>query len=326
MAWRDGDISPAHVRVLSGLSGHPRAGEHFADGEQMLVDHARRSRFDDFARVCAYWRDAADPDGPEQRRDRDLALRRFAIHPGVDGVGHADGYLTPLAAATVGGALERIERELFDADWAAARDEHGDATTPAHLARTPAQRRHDALVEMAQRALAAPADGKRPAPVVNVMVDYPTLAGRVCELASGTVLAPGDVAELLGRDDTLIRRVVFSGTNRITDISSARTFRGTLRQVLELVHRRCGHDTCFVPAAQCEGDHVVPWSAGGPTAQDNGRLGCGFHNRWWYAHRHDPPHRRVRRRLGARSPDLHHRDPATGATWLIEIDPRAPAG
>ena len=130
MAWRDGDISPAHVRVLSGLSGHPRAGEHFADGEQMLVDHARRSRFDDFARVCAYWRDAADPDGPEQRRDRDLALRRFAIHPGVDGVGHADGYLTPLAAATVGGALERIERELFDADWAAARDEHGDATDP----------------------------------------------------------------------------------------------------------------------------------------------------------------------------------------------------
>ena len=35
---------------------------------------------------------------------------------------------------------------------------------------------------------------------MNVMVDYPTLAGRVCELASGTVLAPGDVAELLGRD------------------------------------------------------------------------------------------------------------------------------
>ena len=68
-AWRDGDISPAHVRVLSGFSaGHPRAGEHFADGEQMLVDHARRSRFDDFARVCAYWRDAAVPDGPEQRR------------------------------------------------------------------------------------------------------------------------------------------------------------------------------------------------------------------------------------------------------------------
>jgi len=292
-AWHAGDVSPAHVRGLTRLAGHPRAGEHFPDGEGLLLREARRSRFDDWERLCAHWRDAADPDGPEQRRGRDHDLRRFRIGVGLDGVGHPDGYLTPLAAATVTGALERIEAELFTADWAAAQQVHGDETSVAHLARSAAQRRHDALVEMAERALSAPTDGQRPAPLVTVMVDYPTLAGRVCELASGAVLAPGDIAELLARDDTLMQRVVFDGPNRVRDISSARTFRGTLRRVLDVVHRRCNHPTCFVPAHRCQGDHIVPWSHGGTTTQGNGRLGCGTHNRWWYSHEQSdrPPDR-----------------------------------
>ena len=173
-----------------------------------------------------YWRDAADPDGPEQRHGRDTDLRRFRIGVGLDGVGHPDGYLTPVATAAVNGALARIERELFAADWAAAKAIHGDATTAAHLARTAAQRRHDALVEMATRALTAPADGKRPAPLVTVMVDFETFAGRVCELAAGTVIAPGAVAEMLGGDETLIQRVVADGANRVRDISSARQLPG----------------------------------------------------------------------------------------------------
>jgi Domain of unknown function (DUF222) len=290
-AFGAGDLSAAHVRVLARLAGHPRAGRHFPAGEAHLVAEGRRLRFDDWQRLCAYWRDAADPDGPEQRHGRDTDLRRFRIGVGLDGVGHADGYLTPLAAAAVNGALERLERELFAADWAAAKAIHGDDTTTAHLARTAPQRRHDALVEMATRALTAPGDGKRPAPLVTVMVDFATFAGRVCELAAGTVIAPGAVAELLGSDETLIQRVVADGANRVRDISSARSFRGTLRRVLEVLHRRCEHGTCFVPAEHCQGDHILAWSNGGLTTQDNGRLGCGFHNRWWYTtgQSHPPP-------------------------------------
>ena len=289
-AFQTGDISPAHVRVLARLASHPRAGAHFPEGEAHLVAEGRRLRFDDWERLCAYWRDAADPDGPEQRNGRDQDLRRFRIGVGLDGVGHADGYLTPVATAAVNGALDRIERDLFAADWATAKAIHGDDTTVAHLARTAAQRRHDALVEMAVRAMTAPADGRRPAPLVTVMVDDDTFTGRVCELAAGTIVAPGAVADLLGADETLIERVVFDGANRIRDISSARSFRGTLRRVLDVVHRRCSHETCFVPADRCQGDHVLAWSEGGLTTQANGRLGCGPHNRWWYATgRSDPP-------------------------------------
>ena len=102
-AFRAGDISAAHVRVLCRLAGHPRAGRHFPDGEAHLVGEGRRLRFDDWQRLCDYWRDAADPDGPEQRHGRDSDLRRFRIGVGLDGVGHADGYLTPVATAAVNG-------------------------------------------------------------------------------------------------------------------------------------------------------------------------------------------------------------------------------
>jgi hypothetical protein len=330
-AFRAGDITAAHVRALARLAGHPRAGVHFPNGEAHLVDQARRLRFDDWQRLCDHWRDAADPDGPEQRHGRDRDLRRFRIAVGLDGVGHADGYLTPVAAATVDEGLRRIEADLFAADWDAAKKIHGDATTVAHLARTSAQRRHDALVEMAIRATTAPADGKRPAPLVTVMVGYETFAGRICELAAGTVVAPGAVAELLGRDDTLIERVVGDGTNRIVDISSARSFRGTLRRVLDIVHRRCDHKTCFVPASRCQGDHVVAWSHGGLTAQDNGRLGCPPHNRWWYATGQsarppgDPPPRAADQ-PDARAPEARppqDRDDLDEPTSRYPRDPRA---
>jgi hypothetical protein len=43
--------------------------------------------------------------------------------------------------------------------------------------------------------------------------------------------------------------------------------------------RECFHELCDVPAEDCQIDHVEPWSAGGPTTEDNGRPACGFHHR-----------------------------------------------
>jgi hypothetical protein len=289
-ALRAGQIGQAHAHRLAGLAGNPRTAAAFAEGEALLLRSATTMRHDDFERTCDHWRDAADPDGPEHRHALDHELRRVDLATGLDGIGHLDGYLTTTGNAVVGGALERLEAELFQADWAEARARHGDAATLADLGRTPAQRRHDALVEMAERAMTAPAGGKRPRPLITVMVGYETFAGRVCELANSTVIAPGVLADLLGRDDTLIERVVFDGPNRITDISHARSFSGALRRALDVRDRRCGHPTCDVPAHRCEGDHVVAWSRGGLTTQENGQLRCGFHNRWRYDHPDaDPP-------------------------------------
>jgi 5-methylcytosine-specific restriction endonuclease McrA len=41
----------------------------------------------------------------------------------------------------------------------------------------------------------------------------------------------------------------------------------------------CTHPYCYEPAEHCQGDHIEPYSRGGATTQENGRLLCGFHNR-----------------------------------------------
>ncbi len=159
-----------------------------------------------------------------------------------------------------------------------ARAEHGEAAIACHLTRTPARRRHDALVEMARRAVAAPTDGKRPQPLVSVLVGYETFKGPVCELADHTVITPGTIASLV--DEALIERVVFDGPSRVIDLGRARRFTGAVRPTLDVLDRGCTHDGCDMPAERCQGDHVQPWSRGGRTDPDNGQLHCGYHNRW----------------------------------------------
>jgi Domain of unknown function (DUF222) len=282
-ALEAGEIAPCHARRLSTLAVG-RTATAFPEGEAFLVEQARTARWADFARTCTYWRDVADPDGCEDEAARHHTRRRLHMSAGLDGTGLVIGHLTPTAAATVREALDRIESELYRDDWSAARAQWGDAATASHLARTPAQRRHDALVEMAVRATTAPPDGKRPRPLLNIVVGYETFAGRICELAAGTPVAPGVVADLLGVPDTLIERIVFDGPRRIIEVGHSRLFRGALRRALEIRDRRCTHPTCDVPASRCEADHITPWSHAGPTSLANGQLQCGYHNRWRYEH------------------------------------------
>jgi Domain of unknown function (DUF222) len=281
-----GDVSVRHAMVLASLAGG-RTAEFFARDEALLVDHARTMAWADFARAVEYWRQHADPDGVERDTQHDQTLRRVHLSPGLRGTGILDGMLTPLGYATVDAALRRIEQELFDADWAAARAEHGDAATAGQLARTPAQRRHDALVELAERAVTAPADGKRPQPLISVFVGYETFKGRICQLAGGTVVTPGTVASLL--DEALIERVVFDGPSRVIDLGRARRFTGAVRHVLDIRDQRCTHPSCDQPPDRCQGDHIQPWTAGGITTADNGQLRCGYHNRWRWNHSYPNP-------------------------------------
>jgi Domain of unknown function (DUF222)/HNH endonuclease len=278
-----GDISARHASVLASLAAG-RTAQFFARDEVMLIGLARTMGWAEFCRAVEYWRQCADPDGTEKDAAHDDALRRVHLSPGLRGTGHLDGLLTSLGRATVASALGRIEQDLFDADWAAARAEYGDGATANHLTRTPAQRRHDALVEMARRAMTAPADGKRPQPLVTVLVGYETFRGRVWELADGIVIAPGAVASLL--DEALIERVVFDGPSRVIDLGRARRFTGAVRRALDVLDRGCTHEGCDVGPERCQGDHVQPWSRGGQTDPDNGQLRCGYHNRWRWEHGH----------------------------------------
>jgi hypothetical protein len=276
-AWLAGDVSADHVDVLAGACSEARR-ETFARDEKVLLGHTKHLRFRDFWRAVRYWEQLADPDGVEDEAADERAKRALFLSESFRGTWLGKMTFDPVSGTIINNELKRIEEQLFEADWAEARSRLGDRVTPADLRRTPAQRRADALVEMAIRSRTAPADGCRPEPLFSVLVDYPTFAGRICELANGTVVTPGSVVPWLPQ--SWIERVVFDGPSRIIDLGvRKRLFTGALRRAVQLRDRECFHEYCDVPAEDCQVDHVVPYAAGGETTQDNGRAACAFHNR-----------------------------------------------
>ncbi len=254
----------------------PATAAALARDEAMLVDHARSLDVVDVERIVRYWEQQADADGAEQAAAERHDHRRVSCNPGIDG--HwLQGWLPTVAGATFTAELERLEQQLFDDDWKTAVAEHGEAVQVSQLARTPTQRRADALVEMAVRSATAPAGGRRPAPRITILVGYETFAGRICQLASGQTLTPGEVAALL--DESIIERVVFDGPSRVIDVGQQRFFTGALRRAIQVRDRTCTEAGCHVPAEQCETDHLQPASHHGPTSQANGTLRCPFHHR-----------------------------------------------
>ena len=275
-AWLAGEIAGAHVSRLA-AARNERTAEAMERDEAMLVEEARKLRFSAFQRVVAYWEQHADPDGAERDAQRLVDGRRCDVSATFQGAVVGDFVLDPIGGAIVTSELQRIEDVFFKADWAEAKERLGRDPLVVELARTPKQRRADALVEMAVRSRTAPEGGRRPAPLFSVLVGYETFAGRICELANGTVVTPGSLVPYLSEAE--VERVVFDGPSRVIDVGETRRFfTGGTRRSVEVRDQACFHDTCE-ERDHLQVDHIVPASEGGPTTQANGRLACGFHNR-----------------------------------------------
>jgi len=284
-AYSVGEINTGHVDTLVRVNG-PWTDEALARDERKLVKKAKRMRFDQFVKAVAYWEQFADPDMCEEAAEERRARRDVYLQPNISGMYHGSMTLDPISGSIVSNELRRIEEEFFKADWARARAERGGNPSAEDLWRTPAQRQADALVEMAARSSLVQSDGVRrpPAPLFSVLVDWPTLSGRVCELAEGIVVSPGELVPWLSYAD--LERAVWEPSGRVEVSSTNRLFTGATRRAIELRDRECVHALCDVPGARCQADHALPWCHGGLTTQDNGRLLCGFHNR---LRNHDPP-------------------------------------
>ncbi|HEX3981340.1 MAG TPA: DUF222 domain-containing protein [Acidimicrobiales bacterium] len=283
-AWARGSINGADVDVMGSLRTEATE-EVLARDERMLVEQAEGLRYDQFARAAAYWRQLADPDGADEDGERRRARRDVYLINSFEGMWFGKMNLDPIAGSIVSAELERIESLLFEADWAEARQRLGREPQVTDLARTPGQRRADALVEMATRSRTCPSDGRRPAPLYTVLVGWETLHGRICQLEDGTVVPPGSLLGGLGAAD--LERVVFSPGRRVEVGRTNRLFTGATRRAIEVRDQECSHPFCDVPAPSCQVDHIQPWAAGGPTTQENGRLLCGDHNRM--RHQRPPP-------------------------------------
>jgi uncharacterized protein DUF222/HNH endonuclease len=285
-----GEIDMAHGHRLGRAWARSRAV--FPRDERLLLGHAQSLRYGAFDRVMSYWEQLADPDGTEDDAAAHAAGRSLHLSQTYAGRWVLDGSADAVRGTIVADALTRIEDELFEADWAKAKARLGDAVTVSALARTPAQRRFDALVEMARRAMTTPRDGRAPRPLFTALIDYPATLGRICQLASGTVVTPGELAAWFDGAD--LERMVFNGASRVLDVGiRQRVFTGATRRAVEARDLFCTGFACEEPPDRCDVDHVQPYAQGGPTVQDNGRLACPVHN---------PGRRRKRRRPGPDPP------------------------
>ncbi len=168
-ALSSGEIGLCHARRLAKASTR----DGFSDVEALLCDHARGLSYTAFDKVVSYWEHLVDTNAAEHDATFKEQRREFHASMTFNGMGRLDGWLDPISFEEFRNALDRIEAELFNNDLRDAQADHVDKHA-AELWRTPAQRRADALVEMARRATAVPEDAKTPEPLVIIHMDKPT--------------------------------------------------------------------------------------------------------------------------------------------------------
>jgi hypothetical protein len=117
-----------------------------------------------------------------------------------------------------------------------------------------------------------------------VLLDYDKL---VCGLGAARLDTGEAISASLARRlaceagiiPTVYRRVV-GGRSVVLDMGRrARLHTEHQRIALDVEQGGCATERCDRPSGWCHAHHEVPWSQGGGTSVENGRLLCPFHHR-----------------------------------------------
>ena len=269
--------SEAHGRVQEAkLRRAVRVWNHALSGGQVGVAQTRL-----MARIAANPRIAADTLAAGAR-ELMIDAMDWGLHATFDDVGGPE-FLEIFSWY--------VDRE-FDRDWKEATRQLGEGNVDVtKLCRTEAQRRSDALLEMARAAAACPPDRTRPLPTVNFLLDEATARAA----ADGDVVSPLDYRDVISRTDrghrvdpnaiigvslwAMIRRVVTDSKGVVIDLGrTSRLFTGYAREAVMLLEPTCIWPGCDQPHSWCHADHLTSWSTRGPTDTDNGAPLCARHN------------------------------------------------
>ncbi|MGY1832895.1 DUF222 domain-containing protein [Geodermatophilus sp. SYSU D01180] len=219
----------------------------------------------DLVQVVQHYCTDLDPDGPEPdpTQGRSLTLARHA-----DGSLSIRGHLDPVGGEKLQTALEA----------------HVQADRPAGDDRTRAQRLGDALVQVADNALATGTlpilRGHRPQIAVRVDLDDlvdPHGSPNAGRLGSGATISAAR-ARWLACDGT-ISRVVFGPAGTPLDLGrEQRLMSRHIRRAAELRDGGCVFAGCGAPTWWCDVHHLIHWIDGGDTSLDNSALLCERHH------------------------------------------------
>lgn len=260
-----GEISYRHAAVLStATTGIPQQATTAA--EPTLLTAARQLNPQQLCTVTTHWRHALDADTTRHDEDTAHAQRRLSISTTLGGTVVLDGQLPAEDGALLLTAI------------------HALAAPQPEDPRTPTQRRADALVELARRALdhghLPDTGGERPH--LTITLDLATLQahpGAPAATADWTGPISAHSARRLACDAG-VTRIITDGASEIFDVSRrTRTIRPALHKALTIRDKGCTHPTCDRPPQWCDAHHIHHWADGGPTNLDNLTLLCRHHHR-----------------------------------------------
>ena len=265
-ALADGSITVDHVDLLIHANAASRwRSVRFAVDEELLVGYCQQMALFDAEREIRYWCHRVDAALDDDGRQPPYADRQLSTSRGIDNEVHVEAILDPVGGGEFLAALDRIEHDLYLDDQRSGNK------------RTVKQRRADALVTMARRAVAVPADARHPRPLISVVMGDWSFR-RLCELSDGTVVTPADILPYVSEAD--VEAVLFDGPLHGVGVTRKRTYTGALRRIIEVRDRHCQHPSgCDEPMSRCDVDHVEPYRLTRITRQDDGRLQCRAHNR-----------------------------------------------
>jgi Domain of unknown function (DUF222) len=278
-----GDISVSHARAITTtVYKIPAAakGEH-ADGlERFLVDQAHITSPDQVARIGLHALAVIDPDGTLANDEDHQRLRALTFTANSDGSSTIRGRLTPECAAVALAVLDPLAKPKPATPVTTAAD--GTTTEGTPDPRTYAQRMHDALLDAANRLLAAgtlPDSGGVKATVLVTM----TLAQLETRLGAATTGHGGllsiAAALKLAADAELIPTVLGHGGGILAYGQARRHATPAQRRALAARDKGCSFPGCDAPPGWSETHHVIHWEHGGLSDLDNMTLVCGFHHR-----------------------------------------------
>jgi len=302
-AVRDGEMSAEFIDLVDRAS-QVDLDVDFSDCEPAIVDGCIRAGHRHATDAINRWIDASDPDGAEQRARQRLERRGLSAATTIDQMVHLNGLLPAVGGREWLAELHRIESKLYAEDLESGHE------------RTAHQRRGDALIEMGRRSAALDTAAGTPARItLTVVVGIDSFA-RICELADGTAITPGEIVPHLHRVD--IERIVFDTPDRVLSVSHRRSFSAAVRRAIEIRDRHCTHPSgCDDPAMWCDTDHRHEHANGGQTSEANGRLLCRTHNRNHTLRNRQPTENAPRSERPPRgwmpdTPNLRHATPPPG--------------
>ncbi|WP_222272077.1 HNH endonuclease [Modestobacter marinus] len=270
-AFAAGEVTAEQVAVIApvateeALAAAERQDVDVSEVDQAMATVATTQPHQRLGEVVHRYLDALDPDGPEPDPTEG---RRLVIAQ------HADGSITGrFDLDAVGG--EKVQ---------AALESIVQASRPKGDIRTRAQQQADALVQLADNALA---QGELPflrrvKPHVIVTIDLedltdPARGPGAAETGFGATLSAAR-ARWVACDATLTRLVLNPDGLPLDVGREQRIVPPHLRKAVERRDRHCVFAGCGAPTHWCDVHHLLEWINGGETSLENSALLCERHH------------------------------------------------